>query len=47
MENMLKMINAQDVISEQVGVKCKKLISDQGGAKNSKRVNTRTILFDT
>ena len=30
-ENMLKMIKAQDVISEQGGAKCQKLISDQGG----------------
>ena len=29
-ENVLKMIKAKDVISEQGGAKCQKLISDQG-----------------
>ena len=31
MESMLKMINTQDVIIEQGGAKCQKLISNQGG----------------
>ena len=40
MENMLKMINAQDVISKQGGAKCQKLISDRGG-KSAIRVGQK------